>query len=52
MRPVIVARQALVVALSVLWLIGGAEALERFEGGWQFDHLALLKRVETCSSGR
>ena len=47
MRPAIAARRALVLALSILWLIGGAEALNRFEGGWRFDHLILEKRAET-----
>lgn len=44
MTPTIVVRQALVLALSVLWLAGGAEALNRFEGGWRFDQMTLVKR--------
>jgi hypothetical protein len=34
----------LLLALSLLWLLAGAEALDRFTGGWRFDRLALVAR--------
>ncbi|HUB46343.1 MAG TPA: hypothetical protein VMB73_15265 [Acetobacteraceae bacterium] len=50
MRPASVARQAVVLALSVLWLGGGAEALNRFEGGWRLDRLTLVRRDEAAAA--
>ncbi|HUZ62794.1 MAG TPA: hypothetical protein VNE18_01930 [Rhodanobacter sp.] len=38
------ARRALLLVVSLLWLLGGAEALARFTGGWRFDRLHLVAR--------
>lgn len=47
-RPGIWARRALLLALTLIWLLGGAEALARFAGGWRFDHLHLVPRPHTA----
>lgn len=46
----VVARHAFLVALSVLWLLAGAEALDRFTGGWRFDQVALAPRARVAAT--
>jgi hypothetical protein len=50
MRRAILAREVLLTALSLLWLVAGAEALDRFTGGWRFDRLALVARERSAAA--